>query len=346
MLKFTHGNIFESEATAIVNPVNTDGIMGKGLAYQFKKLFPNNFKIYEEKCKNKNFKIGNLLLTKENEKIIINFPTKTTWKENSKLEYITEGLKELEKIILENNISSIAIPPLGAGNGKLDWNLVKKELEKFSEKFENKNIEIFIYEPSIDESVLTKWHFLILKGILVYDEKISKDLLNDLIFQKLFYFSGQFLNKNYFKYSKNLKGPFSNTLNILYEELKKYVRLNKIKLSELEKILEKKYITDELKKEIYSIEKSVELIKNIKNEDIKNIEDLENLVELSATLIFILDSSEPMNENILFEKLLEWNKRKHKYSKENVSKMINFLRERNLVNINLMGDIILQIKQA
>lgn len=132
MLTFMKGDILESNAEALVNPVNTQGVMGKGLAFQFKNRFPNNHKLYLEKCSNNLFNIGTeLVWIKENNKFVINFPTKRNWRENSKPEYIDKGLEQLKLLIEKLNIKSIAIPPIGAGNGKLDWDIVLKKLENF-----------------------------------------------------------------------------------------------------------------------------------------------------------------------------------------------------------------------
>ena len=130
MIHFTKGNMMTSSAEALVNTVNTVGVMGKGIALQFKEEFPKNFLTYKAACSSGELTPGKLLITKElnsngEEKIIINFPTKLHWRNPSRYEYITEGLKELTKAISEHNIKSIAIPPLGCGNGGLDWNIVK-----------------------------------------------------------------------------------------------------------------------------------------------------------------------------------------------------------------------------
>lgn len=123
--------------------------MGKGLALQFKKAFPENFKAYVKACKNKEIDIGKLFIFKENtpqgEKIIINFPTKKHWRNPSKYEYIEKGLDNLTKIITEHNIKSIAIPPLGCGQGGLLWKKVKKMID---EKLSSLDIDIYVYEPT------------------------------------------------------------------------------------------------------------------------------------------------------------------------------------------------------
>ena len=110
-MKYIKGNLLEAHTQALVNTVNTVGVMGKGIALQFKDAFPNNFKLYATVCKKKELHPGKLLVVKENsfegEKIIINFPTKTEWYQKSKYEYVEEGLKELARVIEEYKIESI-----------------------------------------------------------------------------------------------------------------------------------------------------------------------------------------------------------------------------------------------
>ena len=148
-MNYTKGNILESNTEVIINPVNTVGVMGKGLALQFKQKFPTNYKIYKEACQNKTIDIGKLLLVDESNlerrKFIINFPTKKHWRNASKIEYIEEGLKDLVRIIKANTFESMAIPALGCGLGGLDWEDVKLLLEKYLRDIET--IEITVFEP-------------------------------------------------------------------------------------------------------------------------------------------------------------------------------------------------------
>lgn len=139
-----NGNIFNSSCEFLINPVNTVGVMGKGLALQFKNLFPNNFLKYRQHCLNGNLTIGKLLITTENNKKIINFPTKEDWRNPSKLEYIILGLEKLEIAIERFNIKSIAFPKIGCGLGGLDWNNVLPEIIKFFERVSD-DIVIEIY---------------------------------------------------------------------------------------------------------------------------------------------------------------------------------------------------------
>ncbi len=148
-MQFIQGNLLEASTEALVNPVNLVGVMGKGIAFSFKSQFPNNFKIYKKACKEGQIDIGKSLVVKEltptGEKYIINFPTKKDWKQKSEIEYITKGLENLVNIISQHNIKSIAIPPLGCGNGGLLWEDVKPLMIKYLENLSD--VEVLVYEP-------------------------------------------------------------------------------------------------------------------------------------------------------------------------------------------------------
>jgi O-acetyl-ADP-ribose deacetylase (regulator of RNase III) len=150
MIKFLPGNLLESNAYALVNTVNTVGVMGKGIALQFKNEFPHNYAIYREACLKHELKIGHLLTIVDSslllgERVIINFPTKTHWRLPSDYSYIQKGLQALAKLITEREIISIALPALGCGNGGLDWVLIKRMISQYLEPLD---IAIEVYEPS------------------------------------------------------------------------------------------------------------------------------------------------------------------------------------------------------
>lgn len=150
MLKLIeNGDIFNTECEYLVNPVNTVGVMGKGLALQFKEKFPENFNKYKKYCNSKDFTVGKLLIITENDKKIINFPTKIHWKDKAKMKYILDGLEKLKLAIKKRNIKSIAMPKIGCGLGGLDWNMVFKEICKWHNEFseeisDNLLIEIYL----------------------------------------------------------------------------------------------------------------------------------------------------------------------------------------------------------
>lgn len=141
------GNLLTADVDALVNTVNTEGVMGKGLALQFKRAFPDAFKSYSEACKAGEVEVGEVHVVQRlvAPRFIINFPTKKHWRQPSKLAYVEEGLQDLVTKVKLNGISSIAIPPLGCGNGGLDWADVKPLILKAAEAMPE--VRIVLFEP-------------------------------------------------------------------------------------------------------------------------------------------------------------------------------------------------------
>ena len=133
MITYTEGNIFDSESDCLINPVNCVGVMGKGLALQFKIRFPNNFHAYQILCNKRILRPGSVMLheTRLNQpRYIIIFPTKDHWRNKSELEYIQTGLGALVRLVKEKNIASLSLPPLGCGLGGLSWTEVEPLIER------------------------------------------------------------------------------------------------------------------------------------------------------------------------------------------------------------------------
>jgi O-acetyl-ADP-ribose deacetylase (regulator of RNase III) len=219
MIIYKKGNILESEADALVNTVNTQGVMGKGIALQFKNAFPSNYKIYQDICRNGNFQIGDLLIVEESglisgKKTIINFPTKTSWRKPSEYSYIEKGLEKLVQVIQDKKFNSIAIPPLGSGNGGLNWEIVKKMIE---DKMSHLSIDVFIYEPNsqIKEKLkeervqLTDARAMLL--FMLYKLVANGEFVSEFSSEKICYFLQRFGAKEHFKldYKPNFYGPYS-----------------------------------------------------------------------------------------------------------------------------------------
>lgn len=143
MITYVSGNLFESPAQVLVNTVNTVGVMGKGVAKEFKRIYPSMFREYQIQCEAKKFDIGNLFLYKTPHKWILNFPTKRHWRNPSRPCYIDKGLRKLVSIYLDAGIFSLAMPLLGCGNGELDWPIeVRPLVEKH---LKNLPIDVFVY---------------------------------------------------------------------------------------------------------------------------------------------------------------------------------------------------------
>ena len=148
MLKYVRGDIFNSPAQVLVNTVQTVGVMGKGIALSFKKKYPEMFTIYRKACDKHQLVIGKLMLWYGPDHWILNFPTKEHWRNPSKMEYIEKGLMAFQRKYADYNITSIAFPKLGCGNGELDWEQVKPLMEKYLKELP---IDIYIYlSPGTD----------------------------------------------------------------------------------------------------------------------------------------------------------------------------------------------------
>lgn len=148
MIEFKTGDILLEDASALVNTVNCVGVMGKGVALRFKKAFPENFKAYSEACGNGQVAPGRMFVFETDEffpSYVINFPTKTHWRNKSRMEYIDDGLKDLRKEIRDRDIRSIAIPALGCGLGGLSWNEVRPRVENALQGLED--VRIVVFEP-------------------------------------------------------------------------------------------------------------------------------------------------------------------------------------------------------
>jgi len=149
MISFKTGNIIESKADMLVNTVNSKGVMGKGIALQFKEHYPENFKLYKRAVEEGIVKPGKVFIAKINThrgvKYIANFATKNHWRNPSRVEWIKSGLDDLKKQLLELPVKSIAIPPLGCGHGGLKWEVVKPLIV---DSLKEMNLEVIIHEPS------------------------------------------------------------------------------------------------------------------------------------------------------------------------------------------------------
>ena len=149
MIRFKAGDILAEDAEALVNTVNCVGVMGRGIALQFKKAFPENFRAYAEACGRGEVRPGRMFVFETggltNPRYIVNFPTKRHWRGNSRIEDIEAGLADLTRLIRERGICSIAIPPLGSGLGGLEWGAVRQRIEEALRGFND--LRIVVFEP-------------------------------------------------------------------------------------------------------------------------------------------------------------------------------------------------------
>jgi len=160
MIRYTKGNLLDASSEALVSTVNEDGVMGKGIALMFREAFPESAKVYEQAAKRGHVHVGRVLVTQNKAlfgpRWIVHFPTKRHWRFPSKLDWVRRGLQDLKRVIPEHGIRSIALPPLGCGNGGLEWSQVRREIEAALGDLEN--VEVTVYEPTVDYANAPKRH--------------------------------------------------------------------------------------------------------------------------------------------------------------------------------------------
>lgn len=150
MIRYTTGNLLDAKVDALVNTVNTVGIMGKGIALMFRDAFADNYREYVAACKRGEVAVGRMFVTKREEllgpRFIINFPTKANWRGKARIEWIAAGLDDLRRVIENHRVKSVALPPLGCGNGGLDWAGVRPLIERHLGDLGD--VDILVFEPT------------------------------------------------------------------------------------------------------------------------------------------------------------------------------------------------------
>lgn len=236
MITSAKGNILDADVDAVVNTVNTVGVMGKGLALQFKRRYPENFDLYKRACDSNELEVGRMFVTETHQlsgpRLIVNFPTKQHWKANSRIEFIRDGLRDLVSIIRDRGITSIAIPPLGAGNGGLEWTRVRPIIEEALAPLEDVDVRIFdpvqrSFDVAADRPVrLTNSRALLLALMLGYAKQRHalepwEDMggASHLEVQKLMYFASLRIPALRLRFARGTYGPYSDVVRIMLQEL-------------------------------------------------------------------------------------------------------------------------------
>lgn len=238
MLNEAEGNLLDAPVDALVNTVNTVGVMGKGIALQFKQAYPDNFRAYEAACRRGEVQLGRMFVVETGllgpPRLIINFPTKKHWRGRSKLSDIRSGLADLRRVIREYKITSIAVPPLGCGNGGLNWREVRTLIVEALGDLPD--VEVVVYPPKgappaesmkvgTARPTITRGRaaLLTLMGRYIHlsqlEEPASPEGVSLLEIQKLMYFlqeAGQHLRLNY---TKARYGPYAENLNPVLQAL-------------------------------------------------------------------------------------------------------------------------------
>lgn len=239
MIEIAKGNLLEAPVEALVNTVNTKGIMGKGIALQFKQAYPAMFRAYEAACKAGEVQLGRMNVfdlgaLAGGPQWILNFPTKGHWRSNSRLADIEAGLVDLIDKIRKLGIQSIAVPPLGCGNGGLDWNIVRPAIERAFEALPDVRVLLFAPAgaPSAAARPINTAPPVMTIGraaLIVLMDRYLKGLLDPFIslleIHKLMYFLKSLGESQLDRltFQKDHYGPYSPNLRHVLERIEKHL---------------------------------------------------------------------------------------------------------------------------
>lgn len=308
MFFYVTGDLLQSDAEALVNTVNCEGYMGKGIAYQFKLKFPETNADYVKLCKRGDLRPGKLHYFKECGKTVINFPTKDKWREKSKIEYIENGLDTLIDLVHNLGIKSIAIPPLGSGNGGLKWDDVKKVISGKLNDLSG-TVDVFIYEPSKNYSSMPCLEpHLSASALVLMDIKRQLNKFNGIRLQKAAYFTNLFSSKGYFHFVPHKYGPYDHSIDIVSKgirEFQKYHRTNSTE--EARKILYDKLVSDSVNHTLEELSLPIQKACGFVN-SISSDHELECL----ATICFLIEQAGGLSPDQIVFGFKNWSEDKAK----------------------------------
>ncbi|MBV1928599.1 MAG: macro domain-containing protein [Gammaproteobacteria bacterium] len=345
MIKFTSGDILRADAQAIVNTVNCVGVMGRGIALQFKKAWPENFKTYAVACKQAKVQPGSMFIVETGQlthpKYIINFPTKRHWRGASRIEDVEAGLRALAKDIKEKHITSIAIPPLGSGLGGLNWADVRQLIETTLGDLDD--VDILVYEPTgapaSDKMVKNRQVPKMTAGRAVLIELMQRYLgglldpsVTLLEVHKLLYFMQAAGEPLKLKYEKAVYGPYAKNLSHVLNAIEghfisgyadggdapeKALQLVPGAIDEAEAFLKQHPDTRE------RFEKVAELVNGFESPF---------GLELLASVHWVLEQKNGQTTGDVVRQVHQWNERKRQFTPRQIELATKTLNDKNWLN--------------
>lgn len=328
----TPGDILQEDVEAIVNTVNCVGVMGRGIALQFKNAFPENFNAYRLACERNDVHPGEVFMfatnSTTNPRYIINFPTKRHWRTDSKIEDINTGLKDLKSKIIQHKIRSIAVPPLGCGLGGLNWIDVRKSIESTLGSL--KDTKVVVFEPDSSDSSRPTRQKTVPEmntgraALIVLTQRYLNGLLDPTIslleIHKLMYFlclSGEPEIRK-LKFAKHHFGPFSTNLSRVLKAIEGYFLLGYLDGG------------DQPEKPIKLIPGAVHDANEFLHGRFRTRGRIKRVIrlvagfetpfglELLSTVHWVLTHNKPDTIDELYEHVYAWNERKRNFSRRQI----------------------------
>ena len=341
MMDFKTGDILQANAEALVNTVNCVGIMGRGIALQFKNKFPENFKAYAAACERGEVQPGRMFVFETGwvtgPKFIINFPTKRHWRGKSRIEDIESGLSALRELMQLKHIKSVAIPPLGSGLGGLDWKKVRPRIEKALRQLSDVSITVYEPNPELTEQApvsskkvpsMTPGRAALVGLMQQYLSGLLDPFVTLLEVHKLMYFlqlAGEPLKLNY---TQGIYGPYAENLRHVLRRVEGH------------------YITgftddgDSPSKELQLVPGAVEDAKRVLDmnpETSRRIQRVADLVdgfensfglELLSTVLWVAHQKQTKAPDEIIAGTYSWNERKRQFTERQIRLALNVLNEK------------------
>jgi O-acetyl-ADP-ribose deacetylase (regulator of RNase III) len=344
MIEYKTGDILTEEVEALVNTVNCVGIMGRGIALQFKNAFPENFKSYAAACKRKDIQPGRMFIFETgqltNPHYIINFPTKRHWRGKSRIEDIDAGLAALTEEIRSRNIRSIAIPPLGSGLGGLNWSEVRPRIEETLREFSD--LKVIVFEPggaSADKRVnrssnvptMTAGRAALVGLMHRYLGGLLDPFITLLEVHKLMYFMQQTGEPLRLNYAKGPYGPYAENLRHVLKAVEGHLVSGYADGGDAP--------DKQLKLVPGALEDAISFLKN-KAETKERFERVSNLVEgfespfgldLLSTVHWIVSNEHVQNMDDVVVRTYAWNDRKKQFSMRQIALAVDVLSRKNWI---------------
>ncbi len=350
-VKYTSGNILTADVEALVNTVNCVGVMGRGIALQFKQAYPTNFKEYEKACKSGDVEPGKMFVHHTgaftNPQYIINFPTKRHWRGNSRMEDIETGLVDLVATIRNLSIRSIAIPPLGSGLGQLNWSDVKATIELALRDLND--VDVVLYEPVADIAALgtvattqppamTLGRALVICLIERYTQAVLDPVITLLEIHKLLYFMQESGEDLKLRFGKAPAGPFANNLRHLLLKMEGYYITGYDGGSD-KPGKEIELVPGAVKDALVALASTPETNQNLQKV-LRLVDGWESPfgLELLATVHWIASRDNGSTLQQIIEQTYAWDDRKRKFSYRQIELAYNSLAENRWINMNRAKD--------
>ncbi len=335
MIQYVKGNMFECNADCLINTVNCEGFMGKGVAYQFKMRFPENNKSYIKACKSGELTVGKVHYYIEDGITIINFPTKNKWRENSKIEYIEKGMDFFVELLPQLNVKKIAIPPLGCGNGGLIWADVKVIIEsKIADLSDKYNFVIF--EPSTSYKAVPKTPPKInVSGLVLLDIRLNLKRFNRIRLQKTGYFVNLFSEEEYFKFDKWKYGPYSHSIDIVAKNIKEYqeyygIDNSQATFDQIYQVICSQKVDDKFNKLHIAVQKATEYVNGIQTD--KKLEGV-------TTVLYLVKNGKPKNKAQLVDEFKSWSEDKaNRFSNKYILECIDYLEQTSMISLDICSN--------